>query len=246
MRRIPSRTRAARLGVAALASVAMLGLAACSEDESDDPGTAASAESEPTEEPEEPEETEAADDAQGGASAGDQPDWANPVTTPGEKLTTIELGDITVDVYQVGTTKATKTGQFVNPDNNKPIIAEGDEIVFLNYVATNGGADIDLGSSGVSVEARYDDWPYVQGMDSIVDSALFEEQGVNDGAFASGSYRDPSVYTFGAGQQISWGQNFRYQSGSPITFTASVIPVDAEGELLHDEKIEAEGSAEIS
>lgn len=254
MRRTPARPtspralRAGRTAVAGLATLAVLGLSACSgdEDESTSASSSESASSTVSESPsEEPTETESADGAEGAAS-GDQPEWADPVTTPGEKLTTIEAGDISIDVYQVGTTKATKTGQFVDPDKNEPIIAEGDEIVFVNYVATNNGDDIDLGSSAVSIESRYDDWPYMQGMDSVVDSALFEQMEVNDDAFATGSYQDPPVYTFGAGQQISWGENFPYQKGSPITFQVTITPVDAEGELLHDDKIEGEGTAKIS
>lgn len=245
MRRTPTRP-SARIAVAGLATFALVGLAACSGDaetesaEDTSSETAAPAESEtPAEEPTE-EESEVS-----GAGSGEQPDWANPVTTPGDKIATIEAGDVSIDVFQVGTTKATKTGQFVDPDTNKPIIAEGDEVVFVNYVATNNGDDLDLGSSLVSVESRYDDWPYLQGMDSVVDDALFEQMEVNDGALAVGAYRDPSVYTLGAGQQISWGENFPYQQGSPITFEVTITPVDAEGELLHDDRIEGGGTAEI-
>ncbi|MDN4161071.1 hypothetical protein [Nocardioides abyssi] len=252
MRRTPTRPSArtsARVAVAGLATFALLGLSACGGDDADSEAaedtsseTAAPVESEtPADEPTE-EESESA----GGATSGDQPEWANPVTTPGEKIATIEAGDVSVDVFQVGTTKATKTGQFVDPEKNKPIIAEGDEIVFLNYVATNNGDDLDLGSSLVSVESRYDDWPYMQGMDSVVDDALFEQMEVNDGALAAGAYRDPSVYTLASGQQISWGENFRYQKGSPITFEVTITPVDAEGELLHDDRIEGEGTGTTS
>ncbi|MCD4525118.1 hypothetical protein [Nocardioides sp. cx-173] len=240
--------RSTRVAVAGIASLALFGLTACSDDSDSDNASDTSSESpsETESESEAPTEEPTVSEDDESAASGSQPEWANPVTTPGEKITTIEAGDMTVDVYQVGTTKATKTGQFVDPDTNKPLLAVGDEIVFVNYVATNNGDDIDLGSSGVSVEARYDDWPYMQGMDSVVDDALFEAQEVNDGAFAPGSYVDPPVYTFGSGQVISFGENFIYQKGSPITFEVSVTPVDAEGELLHDERIEAEGAATIS
>lgn len=228
--------RSRSLAAVAIASVGLLGLAACS--------TGA-------EEPEETEQTtapepSASEESQAPAAEG-QPAWANPVTEGGELISTIELdGGVTVEVYQVGTTKATKTGQFVDPDTNEPIIAEGDEIVFVNYVVSNTGDPIDLGSSLVSIDARYDDWPYMQGMDSVVDDALFEEQGVNDDAFAEGSYVDPSVYTLGTGEQYSYGENFPYQANSPITFDVSLTPVDAEGELVHDDRVEAEGTGTIA
>ncbi|WP_181310145.1 hypothetical protein [Nocardioides campestrisoli] len=250
--RTRTRRPSTRLALAAVASLAVLSLSACSDDSEAEEATESTSESSPSEsvEPTETEEdTEPSEDAAGEApeaSSGDSPDWANPVSTPGEKLTTIEAGDVTVDVYQVSTTKATKSGFFADPETNKPIIAEGDEIVFVNYVITNNGDTIDLGASGVKVDPKYDDWPYMQGMDSITDLDLFAEQEVNETAFAAGSFRDPGVYPFGEGQQISYGDNFRYQAGSPITFTVTVIPVDAEGELLHDERVEAEGAAKIS
>lgn len=233
MRNPRSRTLAA----AAIACVGLFGLVGCApaaEEEAPDTEKSASAE------PSESEEAEA-------PTAEGQPAWANPVTDGGELISTIKLdGGVTVEVYQVGTTTATKTGQFVDPDTNEPIIAEGDEIVFVNYVVSNTGDPIDLGSSLVSIDARYDDWPYMQGMDSVVDSDLFEAQGVNDDALADGAYVDPSVYTLGTGEKYSYGENFPYQANSPITFDVSMTPVDAEGELLHDDRVEAEGTGTIA
>ena len=229
--------RSRTLAAAAVATVGLFGLVGCS--------PAAEEEAPETEQTtqESPEETEEAE----APSAEGQPAWAQPVTEGGELISTIEIdGGVTVEVYQVGTTTATKTGQFVDPDTNEPIIAEGDEIVFVNYVVSNTGDPIDLGSSLVSIDARYDDWPYMQGMDSVVDDELFTAQGVNDDAFAEGSYVDPSVYTLGTGEQYSFGENFPYQAGSPITFDVSMTPVDAEGELLHDDRVEAEGTGTIA
>ena len=111
---------------------------------------------------------------------------------PGDKLATIEGTNFTVDVYQVATATASKTGQFVDPDTNLPLIAEGDEIVYVNYVFTNTGSeDIPLSYSLVSVSAEYADWPYLQGMDSIVDSAQFEEMGVTSFAIARAAAKRP-------------------------------------------------------
>ena|SRR6478609_111053 len=242
----PART-AAHLAVA---SALVLGLAACGSDggtaETEAPAveeTTDAPETEPAEEETEPAEDEGADDA---AGDGKQPDWANPVTTPGEEIASYTVGDVRVDVYQVSVVEATKTGNFVDPEENEPIIDVGDEIVYVNYVVTNEGDPIDLGSSLVNTSARYDDWPYMQGMDSITDFDLTDAQGVNRDAMAAGAYRDPSVYTFGTGQSYSYGENFRYQSGSPITFESVVTPVDAQGDLLHDERIEGSGTGTIS
>ena len=236
---------AARLTVAAALA---LGLTACTINVGGDTPETPTPDETSAEETAPVEDAEEVDDAaaeETGAS-GELPDWANPVTNPGEQISTFNVGDVRIDVYQVGVTQATKDGLFVDPENNLPIIAEGDDIVFVNYVITNEGAPIDLGSSLVSIDERYDDWPYMQGMDSITDFDLTDAQGVNRDAMAAGAYRDPSVYTFGTGQSYSYGENFRYQSGSPITFESVVTPVDAQGDLLHDERIEGSGTGTIS
>lgn len=180
------------------------------------------------------------------SSPGAQPAWAKAPTSGGAKISTITAGTITVDVYQVGTTKATKNGQFVDPGTNKPLITKGDAIVFVNYVITNTGPPVNLGASLVDVSARYDDWKYLQGMDSIVDSALFTQQKVNSDALAPGAFKTPSIYVLDKGQTYTVGENFRYQQSSPITFTASVIPVDAKGSLIHDQKSEGKGAGTVS
>jgi len=226
-----------RTCTAAVATLALLGLAACGSD--DEPqaesSSSASASSSPS-----AEATEESTSTEGA------PAWAKPVTTPGTKIGTVKAGDVTVDVYQVGTTKATKTGNFVDPKDNKPIIAVGDEIVFVNYVVTNTGDPVDLGSSLVDVSARYVDWPYLQGMDGITDNDLYEAQDVQTSGVAPGAFVEPSVYTLGKGETFSYGENFRYEKGTKLEVKVTYTPVDAEGELLHDDRVEGEGSATIS
>ncbi|MEP7762488.1 hypothetical protein [Sanguibacter sp. 25GB23B1] len=233
-------------GIATLsiAALTLVGVSACSSDEPEETTTTA----EETEAPE-PEETESEpdedDEAEAPAGSGSAASWANPVTTPGTLLTTVTSEQFTLDIYQVGVAQATKTGQFVDPDGN-PIITEGSDIVFVNYVVTNtSGGAIPLGASLVDVSARYADWPYMQGMDSVVDSDLFEAQEVNSGAAAAGSYVDPYILPWEADTQFSYGQNFRYQAGSPITFTVTMIPVDDQGDLLHEEKVEVTADTTI-
>lgn len=226
----PSRT----LATVALVGAGLFGLAACAGGPAPEPETTqtdAGAETEETEE-------------STPVTAEGQPSWALPATTEGDKIATIEVGGIVVEVYQVAVTQATKTGQFATPDGD-PVIAVGDDIVFVNYVISNTGDPIDLGSSLVLIDARYDDWPYLQGMDSVVDRTLFEQIGVYSSPFGPDSYVDPGVYTFGTGERYSYGQNFPYQSGSPIGFSVSVTPVDAEGDLLHDEGLDVEGAGTI-
>lgn len=176
------------------------------------------------------------------AGAGTKPDWANPVTAPGTSIAKVAVGDMSVEVFQVGTIAATKTGSFVDPKTNKPLIEVGDKLLFVNYVVTNNGAPVDLGASLVSIDERYDDWPYLQGMDGLSDRTLFEAQGVNADAVARGQFKDPAIFTFGTGQSYSKGENFEYQPGSPITFKVSYTPVDATGKLQSDKRVEGTGS----
>lgn len=257
-----------RMTITAGAAFLALGLTACSTDDAEEPTTPAVQE-EPqdteTDTPAEPEEetatpdapvddvaetTEpvAAEDEDPGADSGDYTaaPWAHPVTEGGDLLTTVEVGDVVVEVFQVGVTQATKTGGFVDPEENEPIIDVGDDIVFVNYVVTNNGDPLDLGSLLVAVTPRYDDWPYMQGMDSITDFDLTEEMGVNRNALAPGEMPDPIIYTLGTGESFSVGDNFHHQPNSPITFSARYTPVDEEGDMLHDERVEAEGSATIN
>jgi hypothetical protein len=228
-----------------LAVVLTAGLVSCSADAdekpraSSTPKASASASSEPTSTPE-AEETEAAAAPAGDATAAS---WAAPVTTAGELIGSVDGPNFKVDMYQVGTTAATKTGNFVNPDTNLPIIAVGDEIVFVNYVVTNTSSEtIPLSSLLVDVSTRYDDWPYMQGMDAVTDSALYETMGVNSNALAE---FDPAPYAFEPGNSYSVGENFRYQAGSPLTFIASLTPSDDAGNLMHDLRAEVTGTATI-
>lgn len=117
--------------------------------------------------------------------------------------------------------------------------------MFVNYVVTNNGAPVDLSILLVNISPRYDDWKYMQGMDSIVDSALFEEQGVEADPKAIGSAPDPAIYTFAKGQSYAYAENSRYQKNSPITFKMKLTPVDETAKMLHDKKIEKEITAKI-
>ena len=178
------------------------------------------------------------------AVAGDAPEWAKPVTDPGELLTTVVGTDFQVEVYQVGTVAATKPGNFVNPDTNKPIIEVGAELVYVNYVFTNtGSVDIPLSFSLVEISARYADWPYLQGMDSITDFSLDEAMKINNTAIAPNKGEAP--FAWPAGTSFSYGQNFLYQANSPIEFAVSLTPANASGDLDHDKKQEVAVSTSI-
>ena len=127
----------------------------------------------------------------------------------------------------------------------KPIIEVGDDIVLINYVVTNNGAPIDLGPLFVGIDARYDDWPYAGGMDTIIDHDLYAANGVNEYVLGPDGYNENDVYTFATGTSYSVGRNFRHQANAPITFITSITPVDAAGELLHDSRVEVTGTGTI-
>ena len=235
-------------GIASLtvAGLALTGLAACSSDDADaesSPVVTTDAAEETTEEPTEDSSDEAEDSA---AASGDSPAWAVPTTTPGDQIATIEAETFTVDVYQVGTAQASQAGQWVDPDSNEPLIAEGDEIVYVNYVFTNTGSEpIPLTYSLVSMTPTYADWQYLQGMDSIVDSEQFEEMDVTSFAIDPMSGEE-APFQWAPGETFSFGQNFKYQAGSPITFEARLSPADDAGEPLSDQRIEVSADATIS
>ncbi len=230
MQKIRSRTLATVLGV----TVGITLLAGCSAAPAPTPAKPDTSSSPAPEESKAP----------AAASDGTPAEWAKPVSTDGDLITNFTAGDISIDVYQIAVTQATKTGNFADP-NGKPIISVGDDIVFINYVVTNNGDAVDLGASLANVSARYADWPYLQGMDAITDSALYESMGLSTSAFATGKIHDPSVYTLGKGESYNMAANFRYQKDSPIDFTVTVTPVDSSGDLLHDKKIEGEGNGVI-
>lgn len=238
------------LAALSIAGLALTGIAACSSDEPEENTSTVEETEEPSEEPmeeetEEPAEDEAEEEDDSAAGSGDGAAWANPVTTPGDLLTTIEGDSFSVEVYQVGTTTSPKDGLFVDPEQNLPIIAEGDEIVFVNYVVTNTSDEpMPMAFNLVDVEARYADWPYMQGMDTITGKDLYESMDVNDSAIAVGNTEAPFVLEPGA--QFSYGENFKYQAGSAITFDATYTPADDAGELVHDDRQEATADATIS
>ncbi len=224
------------LAICAISTLATVGAAACSGDGTPDTSPVSSTSAPPAEAP----PTSAAT-----KEAGAAPSWAKPYETVGQLITTITGESFKVEVYQVGVTKATKNGSFVDPETNKPIIATGDDIVFVNYVITNtGSATIQLPFTLVEVKPRYADWKYIQGMDGIADRDLYTKMKVLDTALAPGKTAAP--FAWEPGTSFSYGTNFKYQAGSAITFTARLTPADAEGRLLHDQRKEVSQETKIS
>lgn len=179
-------------------------------------------------------------------SALDHPDWAYPVTTPGEVIATFTVGDLQVEVAQVGILPAPSDGAFIDPATSELIIAEGDDLVVVNYVVTNIGDDVNLPDGLIDITGRYENWPYSGPTKGLRDYDLFDAAGVNrtDAIVVPGDDRE--VFPFRSGQAYSYGDSFVHQPGSTMTFEARFVPVDDAGERLTDNRAEAEANAVIS
>lgn len=181
----------------------------------------------------------------GDAAAGSAAPWAKELTTPGTKIGTVKSDAFQVDVYEVDTTEATKKSMLADAETNEPLIDVGDEIVWVNYVVTNiGDEPIDLGYSLLRISAKYPDWPYLRGTVSVTELDQREELGVNSGAFKVGSGDAP--FTFSPGESYGVGENFVYQGAKELDLKMTAVPVDADGELLHDQTMEFESSIKLS
>lgn len=226
------------------AAALVLGLAACSDDDDAEPDedveTTIDEEVEETTTTVADDEDDAADDGDDSAAdAGGLPAWANEYEVSGELLTTVEADGFTVEIYQVGTAKAPKDGMFIDPDTNEPLLKEGDDLVYLLYVATNtSGETIPLPFNLVNVTARYADWQWAQGMDGSSDRSVYEEMGIPSSAIATGNTEAP--FLWGPGETFAYGDNFKHQPGSDITFSVVMTPADEDGDLVHDQRVEVE------
>ena len=172
-----------------------------------------------------------ADDA--GASADGAAPWANPITTEGESLGTIELGDVTVEAFLVTTDVATRSSIWADPDTEEPIVSEGDPVVVINYVVTNNGDPVNLSYGLVDVGLNYDSWPFMQ-QPSVADSTLMESAGVNDNGVNSDSLGE-DVYTLGTGEAYSVAEVMLHQPGEAYTIEAEFEARDDAGERNGEE-----------
>ena len=223
-----------------VAAVLMLPLlAACQSDTPDaeqtpDPPAAAQEDPAPVEDP-----VEDPAPAPAGDGAWTEAPRANPTVAQGELIATVWVGDLEVGVYQVGTAPALRDSTFVDAETEEPIVAVGDEVVYLNYIVTNHGEPVNLSSLLVEVDPRYVDWPYLGSVPGVRDAETFEQMGILiDGTTVEG-YQESGVYVLGSGETFSFGDNMLYQPGKEMTIRVEYTPADAEGELLHDASVEA-------
>lgn len=215
---MPSTVRRTLVTLAA-SSLMLTGLAACgSEEEAPEPEGVT--EHEPVEVEGTPEDDEVA------PGDGEAAPWANPVSTEGELLGSVEAGDVTVDVYLVGEDSSTRDSLWGDPDTEEPFVQEGDDVIVLNYVVTNNGDPITLTSGLVDVSFIYDTWEFYQ-QPSVSDSAVMENHGVNSNAIAE---TGEDVYVLGTGESYAEGAVLLYQPGEAFTVEVEVAERDDEGE----------------
>lgn len=225
-----------RLTVIGIAMVVIFGFSACgSDDDEDTDDTSVSSEENETDEGDSSDEDD--------TTEGEAPDWARGVSTPGDKIASMDLDDVTVDIYQVDVVEATDDSRLADPDTKEPLVEEGDDIVYVNYVVTNEGDAVDLGSSLVKMAAKYDDWEYSQSMEGTSDRDQFEEMDVFERGLDE--TQDPAIYTLDEGESYSFGVNFLYKEGTDITFEGTMAPVDDDGDRISDELAEDKVDATI-
>lgn len=220
----------------AASSLALFGVAACGGDEDSDSDSTATATA-TAEETEDPAEEEVAP-----AGDGDTPDWANPVNVEGELMTSFEVGDLTVDAYEVAVDEATRSSVWADPDTDEPIVQEGDDVVIVNYVITNNGDPINLNYSAIEPSLMYDDWEYMQAP-TVADNDLAEQYDVFIGSIAPGN-TDMDAFRFGTGEQIATAEVTLYQPGNPFTISVDFPTVDESGERTGD-TLEGEATGEF-
>lgn len=227
------------------------------EEPAPEPDTEAETTEEPAEEPapeaepettDEPTEEPGDDAAEGGAGGGDgsSPDWAAAVNTDGELLTTAEVGDLEVEIYQVDVVQSADDSITVDADTEEPLIAAGDDIVYINFVVTNtSDAPVDLGLGLVSTSAKYDDWAYLGGMPSVTDREQIEGLGLTNDGFAEG-FANEAPYELGAGQSFNVATNFLYEQGGNVTFDIDYDQFDENGDRISDSGGEVEVEATLN
>jgi hypothetical protein len=209
--------------IGAFALIAAGSLAAC--------GTDDSTSGETTPRPTESETAEASGSPSAGEAAAEgdfkAPAWAKPTYATGTKLTTVKAGDLSIDVYKAGVTKATEDGIFADPETRKPILAKGDDVAFVNYVITNeGSSPIDLDEVDVEIDAKWDDWPYLQGMTGVNDEELYMQFKINgdddDDMADFTKYDDDAPMPLAPGETVSFGDNFGFEKGHDLELEVEV------------------------
>lgn len=234
MRRIRQR-------VGAMSAVAVLALAlgACSDD-------ARSEDETPTQQDLSPEPPDGPSTAGAADREYTTPDWANPVSTDGDLLVTIGVGDLEVDVYQVDVAPAPRNSIETDPDTDEPLIAEGDDLVYVNYVVRNAGDEpVQLTVTLLQAQVRYDDWPHWESMPGVTDFAQLEEFGLTSVA-AAGEFIGEPPYVLNPGEWFNKAANFGYQPGSDIEFSVRYFLADADGERISGSRVLTVGQATIN
>lgn len=225
------------LSLIAVGAMLTLGLAGCSaaEESEQEDKAPVSEESTPQEAPEAENETETA--------TGDSPEWAEGALDVGESLGEFSTDSWSVEVFQVGTAKTTKDSMFVDKESGENLLPSGAEVVYVNFVVTNtSDADIQLGHSLSSASLEAADWQYMGGQPSFSDSATYESFKLSNDGLQTGA---DAPFIVGPGQSFAQATNIKYVAGQKVVAEVRITPVDDAGDLLHDDKEQAEAELTI-
>lgn len=169
--------------------------------------------------------------------------WASDFTPVGELIDTVDLDDVRVDIYFAGTVTAEQEGVFVDADTKEAIVAEGDEIAIFQYIATNNGSKaIDLGSLPLSNHVFYPMVEHGSDMGGLVTIDQYADMGLSYQSVDTQKQKLPEdgsdpIYTLEPGASFSTVDAIKYLPGEELQFNLKVIPVDADGRLIHDEGV---------
>lgn len=175
------------------------------------------------------------------AGTGAMPEWAAGSVDVGEKIASTSTDSWQVDIYQVGTGVTESDSMFIDPDTNENILPAGSEVVFLNFVYTNISDDtINVGNGFGMPDVRVVDWPYMGGMPGESKSEAFEALGLANNIVKVGAIEDFDNIQLpvAPGQSVPVATSLKYTPGSEAFVYASMVPVDADGDLDHDRREE--------
>lgn len=155
------------------------------------------------------------------SSSGEDAEWARPVSRSGEKIMTLDGNPFSVDVYLSDVIKAPADSSESGGPGGGPLVRQGDEVMLLNFVITNTGADTELSSLRPNVNARYPALKnHSTGTWKTTDDVLelLDEHGLHVTPNQDG-HQGP--YRFAHGEEYSYGTMLRYVDGKKLALSLS-------------------------
>lgn len=153
------------------------------------------------------------------ATAGRAADWARPISDRGEKIMTLDGNPFSVDVYLSDVVTAPADSS--DSGAGSPLVRRGDDVMLLNFVVTNTGADTELTSLRPTINARYPDLKnHASGTWSGTDDVreLLDDHGLHLTPNKDG-HEGP--YRFAHGESYAYGNMLRYVEGEKLALSVT-------------------------